>query len=307
MDVENKKNWISGFSVGAVLFLAIHYLLKLPYFETWDNFRPFLSRLSTTAFTILLVLLIGRVIEKIIEDRGETEGDRYNLLRITRLLTFIVVGFVIISFFIQKPYATFAGVGLISVVLGFALQAPVTSFIGWLYIILRKPYLVGDRVQLKGMRGDVIEVHYLDTLIRECSGDYIGNDHESGRIIRFPNSVVLTTEITNYTGELMPFIWNDTALQISYTSDIEFVETCLLKAANDDFKEQYPHRASQKRPEWASNVYFRSNSYAWMEALISYPVEPYDTTGRRNRILRKAMPLLNENPNKVQFPEGRRR
>lgn len=41
-----------------------------------------------------------------------------------------------------------------------------------------------------------------------------------------------------------------------------------------------------------------------MEAVVSYPVEPEDTTGRRNRILRSALPKLNEAPDKVQFPEG---
>lgn len=41
-----------------------------------------------------------------------------------------------------------------------------------------------------------------------------------------------------------------------------------------------------------------------MEAVITYPVEPKDASGRRNRILRLALPLLNSAPEKVKFPEG---
>ncbi|HLR77006.1 MAG TPA: mechanosensitive ion channel domain-containing protein [Balneolaceae bacterium] len=289
---------------GSVLFLAIYYLLKFPNFQFLGNYLSLLSRLSISLFIITLILLAGRIVEKLIIERSETRGNRYNLLRVTRLVTTILVTFVIVSFLFQNLYTLAAGFGLASLVLGFALQAPITSFIGWLYIIFRKPYKVGDRIQVKGMRGDVVEIHYLDTVIRECSGDYIKNDHDSGRDIRFPNSIVLKTEVINYSGSMIPFIWNETAVQVSYSSDITFVEECLMKAATADFKEQYPHRDPENKPEWKPMVYFRNNSYAWMEAVISYPVEPFDTTGKRNRILRKALPSLNEQPDKVQFPEG---
>src|SRR5699024_1366162 len=108
------------------------------------------------------------------------------------------------------------GLGLVSLVLGFALQAPITSFIAWLYIIFRKPYKVGNRIQINEHRGDVIEISYLDTIIQECSGDYLGNDRQSGRIIHFPNSMILTDKVTNYSGQHKPFIWNETAVQIAY-------------------------------------------------------------------------------------------
>jgi len=154
------------------------------------------------------------------------------------------------------------------------------------------------------MRGDVVEISYLDTTILECSGDYLGNDRRSGRIIRFPNSLILREEIINYSGPDIPFIWNETPLQIAYTSDLQFVENCLLEASLNDFQELYPKLAKEEPTLWAPAVYFRINSYAWMEAIISYPVEPKDTTGRRNRILKYALPLLNAEPTKVQFPEG---
>ncbi|PVW13553.1 mechanosensitive ion channel family protein [Marixanthomonas spongiae] len=165
-------------------------------------------------------------------------------------------------------------------------------------------YLVGDRIQIKGFRGDVVEISYLDTSILECSGDYLGNDRRSGRVIRFPNSLILKEEVTNYSGPQMPFIRNETPLQIAYTSDLKFVENCLLEAEQKDFKEQYPYLTTHKNDEWEPMVYFRINTYAWMEAVVSYPVEPTDTTGRRNRILKYALPKLNEAPGKVQFPEG---
>src|SRR5690554_2192257 len=188
--------------------------------------------------------------------------------------------------------------------LRFCLTSTPTSFIAWLYIVFRRPYKVGDRIQIAQHKGDVVEVSYLDTIIREFSGDYLENDRTSGRLIYFPNSLILTGRVINYTGTFEPFIWNETAVQISYTSDLDFVESCLKDAVVQDFKEKYPN-LSLKGNE--PDVYFRINNYAWLEAVVSYPVEPKDTTGRRNRILRLALPMLNAAPDKVGFPEGSKR
>jgi small-conductance mechanosensitive channel len=69
-----------------------------------------------------------------------------------------------------------------------AVQTPRTSFLGWIYILIRRPYQVGDRIQIEDATGDVIDVSYLDTTLWEFGGKYLSTDHPSGRIIKFPNS-----------------------------------------------------------------------------------------------------------------------
>lgn len=256
---------------------------------------------------ITIIFLVGKIIEKIINIHAESEGNRYNLHRIIRLITATFVFIVIVAFLFQNLYAAAVSFGVISLVLGFALQAPITSFIAWLYIVFRKPYQVGHRIQIKNMRGDVVEINYLDTMILECSGDYLENDRRSGRVIHFPNSLILREEIINYSGPEVPFIWNETPVQIAFDSDLDYVEKCLLKASDKDFGERYPEVNESDEQKWKSSVYFRVNEYAWLEAVVSYPVEPFDTTGRRNRILRYALPLLNNEEKRVGFPEGSRR
>lgn len=303
MQNQNTRYWVRVYSILAFLLLAIYYLLDLPAIYI-SGYTPFLKKLSLSLFFIALIFLVSKIITKIIITQTHTEGDRYNLLRITRFLAIVASAIVVASFLFQNLYAAAVSFGLISLVLGFALQAPITSFIAWIYLIFRRSYLVGDRIQIKGFRGDVVEISYLDTSILECSGDYLGNDRRSGRIIRFPNSLILKEEIINYSGPSIPFIWNETAVQVAYTSDLQFVERCLLDAAKSDFKRRYPDFSGHDSEAWEPAVYFRNNTYAWMEAVVSYPVEPEDTTGRRNRILRMALPMLNSQPDKVQFPEG---
>ncbi len=304
--MENEKNdrLIKIYSVAAVLLIIIHFLLDLKMLNEYREYLPFMKKLTISLFLISLILLISKIITRLITTQSHLEGERYNLLRIIRFLAMVLSLIVAASFLFQNLYAAAFSFGLISLVLGFALQAPITSFIAWVYLIFRRSYLVGDRIQIKSFRGDVIEISYLETLILECSGDYLGNDRSSGRIIRFPNSLILREEVINYSGPQIPFIWNETPIQVGYTSDLKFVEECLLAAAERDFRERYQQLATSGKEQWKPAVYYRVNSFAWMEAVISYPVEPNDTTGRRNRILRYALPLLNAEPDKVKFPEG---
>ena len=304
MKNQKDNHWVVVYGILAVFLIAIHYLLGLEVFNSWDEYVPLLKKLSLSLFLISLIFMLSRIIERIVNNKTHLEGDRYNLLRITRFLAIVFSFTVVASFLFQNLYAAVVSFSLFSLIVGFALQAPITSFIAWVYLIFRRSYLVGDRIQIKGFRGDVVEISYLDTSILECSGDYLVNDRRSGRIVRFPNSLILREEIINYSGPDIPFIWNETAIQIAYTSDLKFVENCLFEAALIDFNERYPKVSKEEPTLWVPAVYFRINIYAWMEAVISYPVEPEDTTGRRNRILKYALPLLNEAPEKVQFPEG---
>lgn len=304
MEIRKTNYRIKIYGVASVLLIIIYYLLDLKVFETWGVFVPFMKKLSISLFLITFIFLISKIITRLITIQADIEGDRYNLLRITRFLAYVFSVIVVISFLFQNLYAAAVSFGLISLVLGFALQAPIVSFIAWVYLVFRRTYLVGDRIQIKGMRGDVVSISYLDTSILECNGDYLGNDRSSGRIIRFPNSLVLREEIINYSGPDVPFIWNEIPVQIAYTSDLHFVEECLLAAATRDFNEQYPEYMNQENEQWKPVVYFRNNAYAWIEAVVSYPVEPKDAAGRRNRILKYALPLLNKYPDRVKFPEG---
>ncbi|MXV38448.1 mechanosensitive ion channel [Flavobacteriaceae bacterium Ap0902] len=299
---EKHKPWIIIYGGLSILFLAAYYLLDLAFFQAWGEYIPSLKKLTITLFLISFIYLIGKILSRIINKQNYLEGDKYNLLRIIRFLSISLSMLVIFSVLFQNLYAAAVSFGLISLVLGFALQAPITSFIAWIYLIFRRSYLVGDRIQIKDFKGDVIEISYLDTTIIEFSGVYLGNDHASGRIVRFPNSLILREEVFNYSGPQNPFIWNEVPIQLAYSSDLEFVENALIDAAIRDFKERYPLYDSSGR--WKPAVYFRVNSYAWMEAVITYPVMPKDTSTRRNKILKTVLPIFNANPDKIKLPEG---
>jgi small-conductance mechanosensitive channel len=109
------------------------------------------------------------------------------LKRIKRLLVFLLAILVAVSVLFVNWYTALISVGVISVIAGLAIQTPMTSFIGWIYLLVRQPYRVGDRIKISDATGDVIDVGYLDTTLWEFGGDYISGDHPSGRNIKLPS------------------------------------------------------------------------------------------------------------------------
>src|SRR5205814_10535315 len=86
------------------------------------------------------LLAVSRAIEVYALGRLRNRVSRFNLKRVLRLLTVLVAAFIVISVLFVNWYAAVVSLGLISLILGFALQTPISSFIGWIYILTRAPY-----------------------------------------------------------------------------------------------------------------------------------------------------------------------
>jgi small-conductance mechanosensitive channel len=141
--------------------------------------------------------------------RIEDAVTRFTLQRIQYLVVAVLIAVIAISVIFVNWCAALTALGIGSIIVGLAVQTPMKSFIAWIYILVRRPYQVGDRIKIDDATGDVIDVGYLDTTLWEFGGQYISGDHPSGRIIRFPNEKVLDSIVYNYSWPLFPYIWNE--------------------------------------------------------------------------------------------------
>ncbi len=99
----------------------------------------------------------------------------------------------------------------------FALQEVIASFAGWLAIMFGGFYKPGDRVQLGGIKGDVMDIGVLRTTIME-TGQWVDGDLYNGRIVLIANSFVFKEPVFNYSGDF-PFLWDEIKLPIKFGSD----------------------------------------------------------------------------------------
>jgi len=310
------------FVIGTHLFLlvalaAIHQLLNR--FDGFYERYPLARKLIIAIAVVVAALMILRLLDVYLIGRVPNAVYQYNLKRVSRLVLWLVIGFFVLTIFFQNWYTAVVSFGLISLILGFALQTPITSFIGWIYILVREPYRVGDRIKIGTATGDVIEVNYLDTTLWEFGGDYLSTEHPSGRIIKFPNSTVLSSPVYNYTWPLFPYIWNEIRFHVAYNSDLEFVAATMKEVAEQEvgeemmkqvevFREilaQTPvnHVEVQERPV----VLFRVSENTWLEAIVRYLVHPKEAGRVKSRLIMELLEKLNAEPDRVLFPKGNTR
>ena len=276
-------------------------------------------KIALGALAIAIVLAIETAIDASLTRRVHNLASRYHLRQAARLGAVVLAVLVAASMVFSDWYTALASVGVVSLILGLALQAPLTSLFGWVYILVRAPYRVGDRIKIGDATGDVINVSYLDTTLWEFRGPYLSTDHPSGRVIKFPNSQVLQQTVYNYSWPLFPFIWNEIVFQLGYDSDLEYVARVMQEVADEEIGAEMLERVRVFRELLAETpvdeltvqeapvVVFRANESTWIEAVLRYVVHPKETGRVRSQLIRRLLPRLNAEPELVRFPNGNAR
>lgn len=310
------RTGIAAWLLALAVLATVYYLLRLQVFGMLGNYLAPTRRVVVGGMAAALVLALSRAIEAYVIEPNCNRVTRFNLKHILKLATLVVLALIGVSVLFANWYAAAASLGLISLVLGFALQTPITSLIGWIYILVREPYRVGDRIRIGDATGDVIDVDYLDTTLWEVGGQHLSSFHPSGRVIKFPNANVLNQAVYNYSWPLFPYIWNEIRVQIGYDSDLDYVARTMRETAEAEIGEAMMERVRTFRELLARtpvdqvdvserpSVSFRVADNTWLEAVLRYIVEPKQSGAVRTRLLRAMLDKLNEQPEKVRFPRG---
>jgi small-conductance mechanosensitive channel len=310
------KLWFGTYILFAVVFIALHYLVGLEFFAVPLDYVLLFRRLLMGAILIVFTLAIAKGIRVYLISQIENRPAQYNLARVLNLVIVLIITIILLSLLSATWYTALISLGLLSLILGFALQTPITSFIGWIYLLARQPYRVGDRIEIGNARGDVIDVSYLDTTLWEFGGPYLTTQHPSGRIIKVPNSLVLNETVYNYSWPLFPYVWNEIKFQIAYDSDLEFISQTLREVVEEDLGDQMLDRVEvyrdllrqtpvdeleiQEKPV----VHFRVSDNTWLEAIVRYLVHPKESGRVKTRITKKLLEKLNAEPERVLFPKS---
>jgi len=301
----------------AILFLAcgvLYFLMARNILPIPVNYVPVVQKIVFAVMFVSLVLTANRLLKKIVNRKVDDETTVFNFNRISDLFAGILVFLIILSLLFANWYAAMVSFGIVSLILGLALQNPITSFFGWIYLLLRKPYDVGDRIRIGNVYGDVINVSYIDTTLWEFNGDYLSGDHPSGRIIRFANSKVFSEYVYNYSWPLFPFIWNELNFYVSHGSDFRFVTDTTKRIAEQEIGEAMVRRVARFKKILAETpvdeldvnehpaVILRAHNNTFIEVTLRYLVEPKKSGQVRMKLFEAIMVELKKYPDKAIFP-----
>ena len=268
-------------------------------------------------FTVIffgLLLLISKMLRRLA--RGTTSHSGRTITFWTRqgisLLTFVlgILGFVSIWF--DNPARLATGIGLLGAGLAFALQKVVTSFAGYFVILRGKTFNVGDRITMGGVRGDVIALNFIQTVIMEMGeppsvqgadpGMWVQSRQYSGRIVTVTNAKIFDEPVYNYTRDF-PYLWEEIHIPISYKDDRYLVEQILLTAAEKETVQiaeiaeeslaVLEQRFSIKKLDFKPKVYMRLTDN-WVEVTVRFLCKDHDIRGLKDRMSREIIDNLDK-------------
>lgn len=142
-----------------------------------------------------------------------------------------------ILFVVVSMSGSLAAMGLtvafVSMILGWSLQRPVTGVAAWLMVMIKKPFVIGDRIIIQGVRGDVLEISPTHILLGEVGGT-VGGEESSNRGILIPNAVLFDQMVINYAvSQESKYILDEVPVRISYDSDYKLAEKTLITCARE--------------------------------------------------------------------------
>src|SRR6195256_2261476 len=313
------KFWFVTHALLLIGCAVLYYLIGSKFIPLIQSEVDISHRLLRGAVLIVVVLATAKSVRVYAIRRLDDAVTRFTLKRILYLVAGILIAIIAISVIFVNWYAALTALGVGSIVIGLAVQTPAKSFIAWIFILVRQPFRVGDRIKIGDATGDVIDVGYLDTTLWEFGGQYLSTDHPSGRVIRFPNEKVLDTIIYNYSWPLFPYIWNEIKFNVAYGADLVFIAETMERVAAEEIGEGMMERVKVFRELLAKTpvdelevrerprVIFRVSENTWLEAIVRYVVPPREAGTVKTRLIKKLLAALNAEPNKVMFPAGANR
>ncbi|MCB0013310.1 MAG: mechanosensitive ion channel [Anaerolineales bacterium] len=235
-----------------------------------------LAVLAAFVLLRLLVNLLNRSWNRGIKDKGL----RYQARKVTNFVSYFLLIVVVAFVFSDQLSGLAVAFGVATAGIAFALQEVITSFAGWLAILAGDFYKTGDRVQLGGITGDIIDIGVLRTTIMETGG-WVNGDLYNGRTVRVANSFVFKEPVYNYSGGF-PFLWDEIVVPIRYGSDRALAEQIMIRVANE-ISGNYTEFARQTWADIQGRFFVEDAEIApmvtmvfndnWLEYTIRYVVE----------------------------------
>jgi small-conductance mechanosensitive channel len=192
-----------------------------------------------TIIILVVLWVIKKAAYKIIGVRTDDAMKRIYHWRKTVQYTLAFIGLLLIgNIWISNFQSITTFLGLLSAGIAIALKDIFVNIAGWLFIYWRKPFDVGDRIQIGDYKGDVVDLRLFQFSLLEV-GNWVDAEQSTGRIVHVPNGKVFIDPQANYS-QGFDYIWNEQQIYLSLDSDYKkaqkILKEIMTELMQDSFK-----------------------------------------------------------------------
>lgn len=204
---------------------------------------PYTNEVVATLAVVIIIGLIRRLINQLLHAYIDDVPLYHKYRRITNRSTFSLIFIFLLLIWLKTGTSLGTFFGLLSAGIAIALKDLLASVAAWLFIIARKPFMIGDRIEIDGVAGDVIDFRVFQFSIMEI-GNWVDADQSTGRIIHIPNHKILTENLANYSSGF-EHIWNEIEVVFTFESNREKARA-ILNRVIAEHGEKYIYEVDEK-------------------------------------------------------------
>jgi small-conductance mechanosensitive channel len=190
------------------------------------------SGIVWTVLVGLVIYLVSRGVQAQLLKNATTLEARHRVRRSTGWIgtgAFLLVAAFIWGSNIQDPGVFF---GILGAGLALSMQETLLCIAGWALVVWNRLFTIGDRIEVNGQKGDVIDIGIFHTVLLEV-GNWVDAEQSTGRLLIVPNSNFFRHFTFNYT-EGFPFLWNELAITLTFESDWKRAKAIMLAQAQEE-------------------------------------------------------------------------
>lgn len=203
--------------------------------KLWFTAHPTTTSIIKYLIWIALILLLIAWARRVMKKRLPDNSMRYKSQKGIEIIGYFLAVLITITYFTGSIKDFGLAIGLLTAGITITLQELILSIAGSFYIFFVRVYKPGDRIEINGIKGDVIDIDSIYTTMMEI-GEWVSSDNYSGRIVKLSNAFVFKGPVYNYSQDF-PFVWDEFNLPIRYGSDIDLAKEIIISTAQETLSE----------------------------------------------------------------------
>lgn len=203
--------------------------------QQWLADHPVSTAVIKYLVWVVLVFLLIKWVRQLVKKNLPDNSLKYKAQKAIEVIGYFLIILITISYFTGNINDFGLAIGLLTAGITITLQELILSIAGSFYIFFVRVYKPGDRIELNGIKGDVIDIDSIYTTMMEI-GEWVSSDNYSGRIVKISNAFVFKGPVYNYSLDF-PFVWDEFDLPIRYGSDMELAKQIVISVAQEKLSE----------------------------------------------------------------------
>lgn len=301
--------------LSAASLVSVFYLIFLPDLESIP-YSQYVIESILSLLILLVALVLSELVYVLLISKIDDLHSRISVGRLVKAVFILLAIAAIISFIFKELIIFVTSFGVIGLVLSYSLAPVISNFFAWVYINVRRTYMIGDSVKIGDVRGIVTDIGYIMTTLIEI-GDESSFWSVTGRMLTIPNSTVLSEIVAVYGSRLSPVRVGAVTFNLAYESDLGAVKEMLVRCVSEYISPEVDRmrqacESGSCAPmfkdviEAGPRVIFTPEA-SWINVTVLYPYPPSKLVRSMSDLTEIILREMNRSPEIVKFPVGRSR